>query len=89
MIVIHKIPWRWASNTSGKGPWIPQLSWGVQIASRSPRPRLQVFSGRFKGEHEGNAEEALGGNDSVIKKIWLMNFPLYKHEETNTGRKTK
>lgn len=57
MMEINKIPWRRASNIGGKGPWVPQLSCGVQITCRSPRPSSQVFF--FQGDLEDNMRETL------------------------------
>lgn len=66
--------------------WVPELNCALQITCRSLRPSLQVFSGKAKGKCKRNAEEALGRNDSVTKRIWLMNFPLSKYKETNNGQ---
>jgi len=66
--------------------WVPELSCALQITCRTLRPSLQVFSGRAKGKCKRNTEEALGRNDSVTKRFWLVNFPLSKYKETNNGQ---
>lgn len=90
MIVIHKIPWRWASNTNGKGLWIPQLSWGAANRQQKSEAMLTRVFRKIQRRAWGKCRRGFGKKRlTVIKKICLMNFSLYKHEETNTGQKYK